>query len=142
MAFEYQFDVPKHNILKLGKEFDLDTLSTDNYQIIILSNVTGLTVDDLDLFDTALQAHESNPLNYDRTNVTLQLNESATGYEISVSGSSVTIPISSATISGFLIINEDTTDVLSACLDTSTISLTDDYTIVFGSPIWTIGETS
>lgn len=133
MVFVYYFRGMKHNILKLGKVFDLDTLSTDTYQIVLLENVAGLDINDLDVFDSTMEYRESD--NYTRTTVPLELTATATGYLISVPGSSIQIPIetggSGADIQGMLIIKEDTGDILSACLDASALTVTSELTIVF-----------
>lgn len=146
MSLEFLFDVPKHNTLKLGKILDLETLDTDTYKAILLSTVSGLVLNDLDIFDASMQAHEVNTANYERTTVGLQLTETTKGYQVAVIGSTLTIPISNATVQGVLIIKESTGDILAACLDvtptidTSELELTEDLTILFKAPIWEIGQ--
>lgn len=140
VEMDFTFLVPKHNTLKLGKIFDLEALATDTYQLRILSSVTGLVLNNLDKFDTAMEAHESNPANYSRTTVGLQLIETEKGYQIGVSGNTATIPIVDATIAGLVIIKEDTKDILCADLTPTVTNQTEDLTLLFKSALWEIGE--
>lgn len=140
VEIDYTFKVPKHNTLKLGKIFDLDTISTDTYKIILLSSVTGLVLNNLDKFDASMEAFESNPANYERTTVGLQLTETTNGYRIEVAGATATIPIVDATIAGILIIKESTGDILCADLNPVLTNQTSDMTLLFKSALWEIGE--
>lgn len=137
---EFQLRVPKKAIKKLGKVIDLDSINLDTYQLRLLSSTTGLTLDNLDTFDSTLVALECNPSYYTRTTVPLQLTEITTGYQIEVSGASVVVPISSATIQGIVLIKLDTLDIVAAALNTESITLASDYTFLFETPIWVIGQ--
>lgn len=146
MTLEFKFEIPKHNELKQGKIFDLEAFATTNYQLILLSNISGLTINSLDTFDATLQAHEVNTANYERTTVPLQLTETVNGYQVNVVGGMVSVPISDATIAGALIIREDTGDILAGCLNvvptggSSELHLTTEVAIQFRAALWEKGE--
>lgn len=140
MTLEFKVETPVPNILKLGKAFDLETMPTDQYQIILLSNTTGLTLENLDKFDTEMEARESDPANYTRTNIGLQVTRILKGYQIDVVGNNALIPVTTATIAGILIINEDTNDILCADLSFDTITINSDLNLLFSTPIWVIGK--
>ncbi|PKL68945.1 MAG: hypothetical protein CVV28_02190 [Methanobacteriales archaeon HGW-Methanobacteriales-1] len=146
MTLEFRFEVPKHNELKQGKVFDLEAFATTNYQLVLLSNIAGLSINSLDKFDSSMQAYEVNPANYERANVPLQLTESVNGYQVNVVGGIVSVPISDATIAGALIIKQDTGDILAGCLSvvptggSSELHLTTEIAIQFRAALWEKGE--
>lgn len=135
--FNFNFGRPKRNILKLGKVFDLSNIATDEYEMIILASIDGLTIDDLDNFST-LTSKESDPSQYTKPNVPLQLNETTTGYQINVSGNSIAIPISNATVAGLLIVKSDTGDILAADFEETPIIMTKELTVTFQEALWEI----
>lgn len=141
MAFEQVFQVPKGNILKLGKDFDLATVATDTYKVILLASITGLSINTLTTFTGDITNLECDPVSdYTPTSIGLEVNETTTGYQISVTGASVTIPIVGATVNGILIIEDTSKSILCASLEGDNLGLTDDLTLVFTSALWNIGE--
>lgn len=141
MTYEQIFKIPKPNILKLGKDFDLATLATDTYKVILLADITGLVIDDLTTFTGDITNKECDPvLDYTPTAIDLELNETTTGYQINVTGASVTVPIIGATINGILIIEDTSKSILCASLEGDNLGLSDDLTLVFTSALWDIGE--
>jgi len=138
--FDWKIKAPKHNIKKLGKIFDLDTLNTDTYLVILLASTSTLTMEAMDKFDETLEAYESDPELYTRTPVPLQLNETPTGYQINIAGNSVVIPLEEATVEGVLIVKEDTMDILAAALNLSGITINQDLTITQTKPVWNMNH--
>lgn len=129
---------PKNVFLKQGKIFDLDTIDTDQYQLILLSSTTNLTLDGLDKFDASLASYESDPANYTKPTVALQLNETTDGYQINVVGNSITVNLVSATVQGALLVKTSTMDILGAALYADApVSYTLPMNIVVSDPIVT-----
>ena len=143
MTDERIFKVPKKNIKKLGKVFDLDNINGNTYKVKLLSDVTGLTVNSLDKF-SAISHKQVNPDYYIAPTVSLEVSELVDGYQISVAGSSITVDITQKipNIAGILIVNDTTDDILCADIESAPIGNVDNYlTIIFSGALWKIGET-
>jgi len=139
VQFNVNFEVPKHNLKKLNKVFDLDTLGTDEYEVMILSNIAGLNKDNLDKVDSNILSKEAN--NYERPLIQLSLTNLASGYQIE--GNVFTVYIDnnvSIPVVGMLIVKKDTNDILACCLTMNQISLIDEFSLSPQAPLWVIGD--
>lgn len=119
------FKIPKKFILKLDTIFNLNTLGTDTYKLIVLNDTTGLVLTDLDVVNSTILTKESS--NYTRPTVELNLTESDGGYNIESEIIEVT---SSGLVSckAFIIYKDNTAkDILCAHFSDSSIDVNDSF---------------
>lgn len=138
--FDINFEIPKKCIKKLNTVYNLDTITNDEYELIILSDVSTLIKDNLD------KATDSNIISkeatgYERPLVPMTLTELVAGYQIGTNIINIDIDDgSSVHINGFLIVKRNTQDILASCLSMNSITLDDSFNITPESSLWVIGE--
>lgn len=135
--FNINFEVLKHNILKLGKIFDLDSIKTDEYELVILTNSDGLVKDQLDTVDSNILSKEAS--NYTRPLIEMILEETDDGYEIKTGVIDVEVQ-NTVTIKGLLMVKKSSQDILACCLNMDTINISDSFSISPQDNLWVLGE--
>lgn len=124
--FNIQFKIPKHNIKKLGKVFDLDTIGTDNYELVVLKDSEGLNPNQLDTVDSTILNKEAD--NYTRPNVEMNISETNEGYDITTG----TINVEAEgviSVGALLIVKHSSQDILACYLSTTSIDIVDSFNL-------------
>lgn len=120
------FTVPKHNILKLGKIFDLDTIETDEYELVVLSDITGLNKNNLDTVDSNIANKEAS--NYTRVLIEMTLEETVKGYAIGTNAIEVMVN-DITTVKGLLMVKRSSQDILACCLNMTSVVVDESFTV-------------
>lgn len=113
------FKIPKQNIKKLNTVFNLDAMPTDEYKLVLLKDVAGLSMSSLDKYDTNMLHRESSDYNIIpiRPDVQLEVSETVNGFIIRPNPVTAEIPNDiSLEVAGLLIIKDSTKDILAAFL--------------------------
>ena len=119
------FEVPEHNILKLGKVFDLDTIDTDQYELIVLTDISGLNKDLLNIVDSTITSKEATTYTRPLVELTLVHDD---GYK--VTASAIEIILNDVTnIKGLLIVKKSSQDILASCLSMSNVVVAESFTV-------------
>lgn len=127
------FEVMKHNILKLGKVFDLDTIETDDYELVILTESNGLNKDNLDKVDDIILGKEAS--NYARPLVEMIFDEVNKGYEVST-GAVEVIVNDITTVGGLLLVKKSSQDILAFWFSNGDIVIGESFTISPQDKLW------
>ncbi len=119
------FKIPKKFIKKINSIFNLDTLNSDTYKLIVLENTDSLILNDLDVINSTILAKESS--NYTKPTVELELTESNFGYDIESEIIEVTAN-GVVSCKGFIIYKDNIAkDILCAWFNDSSIDLNDSF---------------
>lgn len=129
------FAVSKHNILKLGKIFDLDTIENDEYELVVLSDISGLNKDNLDTVDSNIANKEAS--NYTRALIEMTLEETDKGYAISTNAFEVMVN-DITTVKGLLMVKRSSQDILACCLTMASVVVDESFTVSSQSKLMVI----
>ena len=138
VQIDVNFEIPKTVIKKLNIVFNLDTITTDEYELVVLADVSGLIKDNLNKFDSTLTSKEST--NYSRPSVQMTISESVTGYNIGYTSINVAVAGGVCKVGGFLIIKKSSKDILAACLTLNSVNLNETFNIFPETSLYVFGE--
>lgn len=124
--FNTEFKIPKHNIKKLGKVFDLDTIESDNYELIVLKNSEGLIVNQLSTVNSAILSKEAD--NYTRANVEMSISENSKGYDITPEIINVEAT-GIVTIAALLIVKKSSQDIFACYVSNKSMNIVGSFNL-------------
>lgn len=120
------FNTPYKVLKKINSIFNLDTLHTDEYELICINNISDLDGNSLDIFDSSLVNKES--INYTRPSVNLTVQDTYNGYLINSSEIEVLVSGTSS-IAGLIIVKKSTQDILAYSFNFDNFNAYDNFNV-------------